>query len=73
MSANDFLGKVMVFNKPKHNNSMYIYLLVCVSLQYLFIYLYFILCTHIVINLEVSFEMQIKIFSDCKDFSTVTL
>lgn len=41
MSANDFLGKVMVFNKAKHKDSMYIYLFVCVSLQYVFIYILF--------------------------------
>lgn len=28
-SANDFLGKVMVFNKAKHKDSMYNHILAC--------------------------------------------
>ena len=75
-SANDFLGKVMVFNKAKHKNSMYNHNYTCLFVFHCstFSFTYILFCVHIVINCSrFRLKCKLKFFSDSKDFNTVTL
>lgn len=75
-SANDFLGKFMVFNKAQYKDSMYLILAcLCFTTVPFHLHIIFILfCERIVINFSrCHLKCKLKFFSDSKDFNTVTL